>query len=223
MTAAVQPRANLPALTGARGIAAWFVVLYHIRLSAGAQLPPEMIAFFSKGYLAVDFFFMLSGFVIYLNYAERLASHRISAGEFLFRRFARIYPLHLLILLGHASRDFALVERDQHEDQELGKRCEGEGAEGLLVGRADRPLGHDHEGPGQRLADEQRDQPAPPPGDHGCGDHSKVDGGVGRVMPEQRLKRQARGGEQQRRGEADDQLDEQRRNAPGEAFGQSGT
>lgn len=101
MTAAVEPRANLPALTGIRGIAAWFVVLYHIRGAAASQLPPELIATFAKGYLAVDLFFMLSGFVLWLNYGERLRREGLGAAPlFLARRIARIWPLHAFILTG---------------------------------------------------------------------------------------------------------------------------
>jgi peptidoglycan/LPS O-acetylase OafA/YrhL len=97
----VRPKAELPALTGIRGVAAWFVVLYHIRLAAGSQLPAEAIAFLSKGYLAVDLFFMLSGFVLWLNYADRLRSDGLAAVPlFLARRLARIWPLHLFVLAG---------------------------------------------------------------------------------------------------------------------------
>ena len=62
---------ELRALTSVRGIAAWFVVLYHIRLSI-AGLSPDWVAVFAKGYLAVDFFFLLSGFVIWLTWSDRL-------------------------------------------------------------------------------------------------------------------------------------------------------
>jgi peptidoglycan/LPS O-acetylase OafA/YrhL len=98
-TAAIEARANLPALTGLRGVAAWFVVLFHIRTGAATQLPDWLIHIFSKGYLAVDLFFMLSGFVLWLNYAHRLREHG-AAGvpQFLARRLARIWPLHLFIL-----------------------------------------------------------------------------------------------------------------------------
>jgi peptidoglycan/LPS O-acetylase OafA/YrhL len=99
MTAAVEPRVNLPALTGIRGVAAWFVVLYHIRGGAASQLPPEVIAVLAKGYLAVDLFFMLSGFVLWLNYSERLRGGGLAAtANFLGSRIARIWPLHAVIL-----------------------------------------------------------------------------------------------------------------------------
>jgi peptidoglycan/LPS O-acetylase OafA/YrhL len=72
----LQVRHELRPLTSARGIAAWYVVLYHIRESAAGTLPQSVIDIFAKGYLAVDFFFVLSGFVIWLNYRSLLAQHR---------------------------------------------------------------------------------------------------------------------------------------------------
>ena len=68
----MQIRHELRPLTSARGIAAWYVVLYHVRLSASGTLPQGVIDFLAKGYLAVDFFFVLSGFVIWLNYRALL-------------------------------------------------------------------------------------------------------------------------------------------------------
>ena len=100
-TAAIEPRVDLPALTGIRGVAAWFVVLYHIRLGLASALPQDALAILAKGYLAVDLFFMLSGFVLWLNYSERLRAGGIGeAPAFLLRRIARIWPLHLVMLAG---------------------------------------------------------------------------------------------------------------------------
>lgn len=94
-------RVDLMALTSLRGIAAWYVVLYHVRLSASDVLPPALMQIFAKGYLAVDFFFLLSGFVIWLSYRDRITKDGLSAiPVFLARRFSRIYPLHLIILSG---------------------------------------------------------------------------------------------------------------------------
>ena len=88
---------ELRALTGARGIAAWFVVLYHLRESLG--VPDPVLRVLAKGYLAVDFFFLLSGFVIWLSYADRIRAQRWQAvPTFLLRRVARIWPLHLVML-----------------------------------------------------------------------------------------------------------------------------
>ncbi len=101
-------RNDLPALTGIRGIAAWLVVLFHVRLAMLATLPSEAIHALGRGYLAVDLFFMLSGFVLYLNYSDRLRAEGLAAvPAFLGRRIARIWPLHAVILC--AAIAFALV------------------------------------------------------------------------------------------------------------------
>ncbi|MDP5280248.1 acyltransferase [Sphingomonas sp. DG1-23] len=91
-------KTELRALTAARGIAAWLVVLFHIRQSLPA-LPGPIGAVLDKGYLAVDFFFLLSGFVIWISWSERLRGGGPAAiPEFLRRRIARIWPLHLVML-----------------------------------------------------------------------------------------------------------------------------
>ncbi|HEX8063190.1 MAG TPA: acyltransferase [Allosphingosinicella sp.] len=97
--APADPRADLPALTGIRGLAAWFVVLYHVRLGLVSWLPAWTGFALSKGYLAVDLFFMLSGFVLWLNYSDRLRRDGLAAvPKYLSRRVARVWPLHLFIL-----------------------------------------------------------------------------------------------------------------------------
>lgn len=101
MTRPAAAAGHLDALTGIRGIAAWAVVLYHIRLSLTALLPESAIAVLARGYLAVDLFFILSGFVIWYNYADRIRGGGPGAVRlFLWRRFARVWPLHGLILGG---------------------------------------------------------------------------------------------------------------------------
>lgn len=89
---------QLRALTSVRGLAAWLVVLYHIRFAI-AGLPPGVVALLGKGYLAVDFFFLLSGFVISLSWSERVRRERWAiVPRFLHKRVARIWPLHLVML-----------------------------------------------------------------------------------------------------------------------------
>ena len=99
MTGARKPVPQLDALTGIRGIAAWFVVLFHVRFSLATLVPPGTVAMLGKGYLAVDLFFMLSGFVMWLNYGARLRQGGMGeVRAFWWRRFARIWPLHAAIL-----------------------------------------------------------------------------------------------------------------------------
>jgi peptidoglycan/LPS O-acetylase OafA/YrhL len=88
-------------LTSFRGIAALWVVLYHYVVVYFSQLNPSQYTHFvEKGYLAVDLFFMLSGFVLTHVYrrafSEGIAKHY---KHFLLSRIARLYPLHIMVLL----------------------------------------------------------------------------------------------------------------------------
>ncbi|MFS2109705.1 acyltransferase family protein [Sphingomonas sp. Sphisp140] len=99
---------ELRALTSVRGIAAWFVVFFHIRFALG--LPDPETHLLAKGYLAVDFFFLLSGFVIWMTWSERLRTGGIAAVPgFLQRRVARVWPLHL-VMLGFGVAIAAVLE-----------------------------------------------------------------------------------------------------------------
>lgn len=71
-------------LDGFRGIAALIVVLYH-------YVGPDDFPFLANSYIALDMFFVLSGFVIYHSYANRLRGG-MSAGTYINQRFARLGP-----------------------------------------------------------------------------------------------------------------------------------
>ncbi|MCM3883275.1 acyltransferase [Frankia sp. R82] len=84
------PRANLPALTGLRGVAATLVFLRHIDADVGETLPVAPLG--NIGYAGVSFFFVLSGFVL------TWSAGPVSRARFFWRRFARIYPLYLVAI-----------------------------------------------------------------------------------------------------------------------------
>lgn len=65
------------------------------------QLPfKESLAFVYKyGDFAVRIFWMISGIVFAAFYWKPLSAQQLSVGEFLFRRFSRLYPLHLMTLV----------------------------------------------------------------------------------------------------------------------------
>lgn len=93
-------------LTGIRGIAACWVVVFHIRGYLGINHDSWLWSLLEKGYLAVDLFFILSGFVIYLTYGHQFGFQKMK--PFLIKRLARIYPLHIIVLLCSLSLPFAI-------------------------------------------------------------------------------------------------------------------
>jgi peptidoglycan/LPS O-acetylase OafA/YrhL len=100
------PQRYIVSHTSIRGIAALLVVAYHLQFGALTPFAWERATpFFDKGYLWVDLFFVLSGFVI--SYSARMDERApFSASDiktFYVSRFARIYPLHavaLILMLG---------------------------------------------------------------------------------------------------------------------------
>jgi len=90
---------DVRALTGIRGIAALLVAAYHFFLP---QLPAGSLGYrlLGRGYLYVDLFFILSGYVIALNYGSNFARGvRLDIfRSFLWKRIARVYPLYLAVL-----------------------------------------------------------------------------------------------------------------------------
>ena len=55
--------------------------------------------FYTKGWMAVDLFFGLSGFIFYWLYSNKIRSKQVSGAKFALLRFSRLYPLHLATLL----------------------------------------------------------------------------------------------------------------------------
>lgn len=73
---ASKPRYEI--LDGLRGVAAILVVCFHLFETYSAGIPYQII---NHGYLAVDFFFILSGFVVGYAYDERLASGKMTTWD----------------------------------------------------------------------------------------------------------------------------------------------
>ncbi len=93
-------RPNIRSLTGIRLFAAFYVVFFHSRLpSALAAIGWRSGAFFiSNGYLAVQLFFMLSGFILAYTYAGQV-EQRHEKRRFWEARVARVWPLYFVSLL----------------------------------------------------------------------------------------------------------------------------
>ena len=104
------PTGEIRALTALRGLAAMAVVLQHFSATAQILAAHPIPSLVPHGYMAVDFFFVLSGFIMAYTYldnflvsihtgpAPRLHLLRVHR-DFLARRVARVLPLHIATLL----------------------------------------------------------------------------------------------------------------------------
>lgn len=103
-----------------RGVAALSVVFWHWQhfllgpnhqtlVVANLPLSQWISPLYTKGWLAVDLFFCLSGFVFYWLYSRRVSDGAISAGKFAWLRFSRLYPLHFATLLFVAVSQWSLM------------------------------------------------------------------------------------------------------------------
>ena len=81
---------KINSLESLRGVAAVCVALYHY--------PSKSFLYLENGNLAVYFFFALSGFVISLNYFDKIKNIK-NLINFQIKRFFRLYPVHLFLLL----------------------------------------------------------------------------------------------------------------------------
>ena len=90
----VTDRQHFAALDALRGLAALSVTFYHVSW----MNPTESLHYVRNSYLMVDVFFVLSGFVIFYAYHERLGTID-DVRRFVWLRFWRIYPLHFTFLI----------------------------------------------------------------------------------------------------------------------------
>ena len=98
-------------LDGLRGVAAMLVVWYHVFEGFQFAGNKPVIDFINHGYLAVDFFFMLSGFVIGYAYDDRWGKSLTMSGFFR-RRLIRLHPMVMLgALIGTVSFLLTGMER----------------------------------------------------------------------------------------------------------------
>jgi peptidoglycan/LPS O-acetylase OafA/YrhL len=88
------PRPKINELESLRGLAALLVVFFHVpRWNSFLD-----VGIIKNGYLMVELFFVLSGFVIFNAYGNNIKSTR-DLLRFQFLRFGRLYPVHILFLL----------------------------------------------------------------------------------------------------------------------------
>ncbi len=90
-TGSIKPKQHFEILDGLRGVAALAVVTFHFMEVAYTDYSQDFIG---HGFLAVDFFFCLSGFVIGYAYDDRIG--KIGVWEFFKSRIIRLHPLVIL-------------------------------------------------------------------------------------------------------------------------------
>ena len=86
---AVDAKPRYEILDGLRGVAAVIVVIFHLLETYSKGVPYQLL---NHGYLAVDFFFVLSGFVVGYAYDSRW-SQGMTFGNFCKRRIIRLQPM----------------------------------------------------------------------------------------------------------------------------------
>jgi peptidoglycan/LPS O-acetylase OafA/YrhL len=84
-------------LTGLRFFAAYWVVVYAYWRNLAVDGAPMFV---QKGYLGVELFFVLSGFILCHVYRTGVEDGSFRYGDFLWNRLARVYPLHLATMAG---------------------------------------------------------------------------------------------------------------------------
>jgi peptidoglycan/LPS O-acetylase OafA/YrhL len=98
---------RIKALDGIRGIAAMIIAFgWHYHTFSSDGFSPDTYPFsrilywpYHFGYVAVDIFFILSGFIFFTLYRNKIAEHSLSFRDFAVLRFSRLYPLHWLTLI----------------------------------------------------------------------------------------------------------------------------
>ena len=95
------------ALDGFRGLLALLVAIFH----TGWLSKFNNTAFLNQGAVMIDLFFVFSGFLMFTLYGQKLNTGA-SAKKFLWRRFARLYPVHFVMTLVFVA--FALVRLLAH-------------------------------------------------------------------------------------------------------------
>lgn len=98
MNAADVPSRHIPLLDGYRALAAGLISLSHLAIALGRQGCDALVTLEAVGRIGgVDFFFVLSGFLLHWVYGPRAG--QAPAGRFLLRRLVRIFPLVWLFTL----------------------------------------------------------------------------------------------------------------------------
>ncbi|MEN0054106.1 MAG: acyltransferase [Mucilaginibacter sp.] len=128
MSSNQSPPSHFYTLDAIRGFAAIIVVIYHWQLFYYANdtwvsskidktaLPfyPYLSVIYNDAVVAVDLFFLLSGFVFFWLYADRIATRKINFRKFIIFRISRLYPVHFATLLLVAALQWLMFKNAGH-------------------------------------------------------------------------------------------------------------
>jgi len=97
-------------LTSLRFFFALAVFAHHIILNVNRfiNLPGDVSRILDEGFIGVGFFFILSGFVLTYSYQNKILTNTTNKKDFYIARFARIYPMHLFMLLFVLLKNYVL-------------------------------------------------------------------------------------------------------------------
>ncbi|MFY7851285.1 MAG: acyltransferase family protein [Brevundimonas sp.] len=88
-------------LDALRFIVASLIILHHFQAAGPVPLAEALHPVFERGgFLLTNFFLIDSGYVLMRVYGGSVASGRMSPGDFFLKRFLRVYPAHLIMVLG---------------------------------------------------------------------------------------------------------------------------
>lgn len=94
----VRHASDIKSLTSLRFFAAFWVLALHYTNHMPNRFA-DSTGLFQSGKLGVEFFFILSGFILTHVYVERIEAGRFDSWDFVRRRLARLYPIHLVTFL----------------------------------------------------------------------------------------------------------------------------
>lgn len=91
---------RIKSFDGLRFIIVLFLICHHFDMFNDMALPgwENIMKIFTEGYFSVNFFFILSGFVIQYSYSDKLINGEVSSKQFLLNRVFHIWPLYVMCL-----------------------------------------------------------------------------------------------------------------------------
>lgn len=115
-------------LDAIRGLAALIVVLCHWQFyfykdqtlqtkpleELGLPLFPYLSIFYHHAFFAVDLFFLLSGFIFFWFYADKISDRKTPFGNFMCYRLTRLYPVHFITLLSLIILQYIMTSMNGH-------------------------------------------------------------------------------------------------------------